>query len=98
MDTRLLAEIASTPTTSYQQRMEELIRTNDIVLISFVEALLRDAGIEPWVADQNMSVIEGSLGVLQRRIMVPADDLAQARRVLTEAGIGAELEKPKGKK
>ena len=78
--------------------MEELIRTNDIVLISFVEALLRDAGIEPWVADQNMSVIEGSLGVLQRRIMVPADDLAQARRVLTEAGIGAELEKPKAKK
>jgi hypothetical protein len=78
--------------------MEELIRTNDIVLISFVEALLRDAGIEPWVADQNMSVIEGSLGVLQRRIMVPSDDLAQARRILTDAGIGAELEKPKGRK
>lgn len=78
--------------------MEELIRTNDIVLISFVEALLRDAGIEPWVADQNMSVIEGSLGVLQRRIMVPSDDLAQARRIITDAGIGAELEKPKAKK
>jgi hypothetical protein len=78
--------------------MEELLRTNDIVLISFVEALLRDAGIEPWVADQNMSIIEGSLGVLQRRIMVPADDLAQARRVLTEAGMAGELEKPKAKK
>lgn len=71
--------------------MEELIRTNDIVLISFVEALLREAGIEPWVADQNMSIIEGSLGVLQRRVMVRADRLNQARRVLTEAGIGNEL-------
>ncbi|HVY20368.1 MAG TPA: DUF2007 domain-containing protein [Bauldia sp.] len=78
--------------------MEELIRTNDLVLISFVEALLRDAGIEPWVADQNMSVIEGSLGVLQRRVMVPADDIAQARRVLTDAGIGAELSKPMEKR
>lgn len=77
--------------------MEELLRTNDIVLISFVEALLRDAGIEPWVADQNMSVIEGSLGVLQRRIMVPSDSLAQARRVMVEAGMGGELEKPKPK-
>jgi hypothetical protein len=77
--------------------MEELIRTNDLVLISFVEALLRDAGIEPWVADQNMSVIEGSLGVLQRRVMVPADDIKQARRVLTDAGIGDELSKPKGR-
>ena len=77
--------------------MEELLRTNDIVLISFVEALLRDAGIQPWVADQNMSVIEGSLGVLQRRVMVPADDLAQARRILVDAGIGAELEKPRKK-
>lgn len=74
--------------------MEELLRTNDIVLISFVEALLRDAGIQPWVADQNMSVIEGSLGILQRRVMVPADDLVQARRIMVDAGIGAELEKP----
>jgi len=71
--------------------MEELIRTNDLVLISFVEALLREAGIEPWVADQNMSIIEGSLGVLQRRVMVRADRLNQARRVLIDAGIGNEL-------
>ena len=78
--------------------MEELLRTNDIVLISFVEALLRDAGIEAWVADQNMSIIEGSLGVLQRRVMDSADDLPQARRLMVDAGIGAELEKPREKK
>jgi hypothetical protein len=74
--------------------MEELLRTNDLVLISFVESLLREAGIEPWVADQNMSIIEGSLGILQRRVMVPADRLEQARRLLTEAGVGDELNKP----
>jgi hypothetical protein len=75
--------------------VEELLRTNDLVLISFVDALLREAGIDVWVADQNMSIIEGSLGVLQRRIMVPADLLDQARRLLREAGVGAELAKPK---
>jgi len=74
--------------------MEELIRTNDLVLISFVEALLKDAGIESWVADQNMSIIEGSLGVLQRRVMVPADRLDRARRLLTDAGVAAELRPP----
>lgn len=77
--------------------MEELIRTNDIVLISFVEALLRDAGIETLVVDQNMSVLEGSLGVLPRRILVPSDSAEAARRILVEADIGAELKEP-GKK
>jgi len=76
--------------------MEELLRTNDIVLISFVESLLKDAGIKPLVLDQNMSVLDGSLGILPRRIVVPADDIENARRILTDAGVGKELEKPKG--
>ena len=46
------------------ESLEELLRTNDIVLISFVESLLKEAEIPHFVADQNMSVIEGSLGVL----------------------------------
>ena len=75
--------------------MEELLRTNDIVLISFVESLLRDAGITALVMDQNMSIIEGSLGVLPRRVMVRADELEEARGILKDAGIGGELEKPK---
>jgi hypothetical protein len=74
--------------------MIELLRTNDLVLISFVEALLREAGIEPWVADQNMSIVEGSLGVLQRRVMVPEDVVDRARRLLVDAGIGDELRPP----
>jgi len=75
--------------------MEELLRTNDLVLISFVEALLRDAGIAPLVVDQNMSVVEGTLGILPRRVLVDADDLAAARGILQDAGIGQELAKPR---
>ena len=71
--------------------MIELIRSNDPVLISFVEALLRDAGLRFFVADQNMSVIEGSLGILPRRVMVAEDEAAQARRLLAEAGVADEM-------
>jgi hypothetical protein len=78
--------------------MEEIVRTNDLVTISFIEALLKDAGIVPFIADQNMSVIEGSLGILPRRVLVPDDRAEEARQILREAGIGGELEKPKGKK
>jgi hypothetical protein len=75
--------------------LEELIRTNDIVLISFVEALLRDAGIEHMVVDQNMSVIEGSLGVLPRRVLVDSEAIDAARRLLRDAGVGDEIVPPK---
>lgn len=71
--------------------MEELLRTNDMVLISFVESLLSDAGIERLVLDQNMSIMEGSLGVLPRRILVPGERIAEARDILRAAGVEAEL-------
>ncbi len=70
--------------------MKELIRTNDPVIISFVESLLRDAGIGFFVADGNMSILEGSLGVLPRRVLVEEDRHAAAKRLLVDAGIGAE--------
>lgn len=71
--------------------MLELIRTNDAVVISFVEALLRDAGIHFLLADQNMSVLDGSIGVLPRRILVGEDDAEDARRLLADAGITNEI-------
>jgi hypothetical protein len=71
--------------------MIELMRTNDPVLISFVEALLRDAKLSFFIADQNMSVIEGSLGVLPRRVMIAQDDADTAIRLLRDAGIGDEI-------
>jgi hypothetical protein len=71
--------------------MRELVRTNDPVLVSAVGALLDGANIHHLVFDQNMSVLEGSLGVLPRRILVPNDDIAAARQVLTDAGLAHEL-------
>jgi len=67
------------------------MRTNDQVLVSAVEALLRGASIPHLVLDQNMSVLEGSLGILPRRILVAEDHSRKARRLLEDAGLGREL-------
>ena len=66
--------------------METVIITNDWVRLSFLAALLRDAGIEAVVLDQHVSAMEGSIGAIPRRLAVAAEDAAQARRVLREAG------------
>jgi len=68
--------------------MKELLRTNDPVLLSYVSALLEERNIGFIVADLNMSVLEGSIGALPRRVLVESERLAQARNILTEAGIG----------
>jgi hypothetical protein len=71
--------------------MREIVRTNDAVLITAIEALLKGAGIHHVVADQYMSVLEGSLGMLPRRILVEDAHADRARRLLTDAGLGHEL-------
>ncbi len=71
--------------------MVEILRTNDIVLISAVEALLKAAGVGCFVADQHMAAVEGSLGFLPRRILVEKADEDRARLLLTQAGFAAEL-------
>lgn len=76
-------------------KMEELLRTNDAVLLSFAEALLKDAGIKTHIFDQNMSVLEGSIGVLTRRLLVHQEDIGAARKILDEAGMAAELVRPR---
>ncbi len=76
--------------------MHELVRTNNAVLISAVQALLDGADIPHMVLDQHMSVLEGSLGVLPRRVLVSDDHLAEARALLEEAGLGHEL-RPDGR-
>lgn len=85
------APLAARRVTHYHLRMEELMRLNNTVTISFVEALMRDAGIACFVADQNMSIIEGSIGAIPRRVMVDADYIDQARRIVTDAGLEHEL-------
>ncbi len=68
--------------------MRTLIQTNDPVRLSFLAALLRDAGIEVALFDAYASAVEGSIGAIPRRLAVHEDDEAQARRVLREAGEG----------
>ena len=66
--------------------MKELLRTNDFVRISWLQALLADAGIEIIVLDTHTSIVEGSIGILPRRVMVVDDEFNRACRVLSEAG------------
>ncbi|MFP7674789.1 DUF2007 domain-containing protein [Marivita sp. S0852] len=70
--------------------MEELLRTNDITLIPLARAVLEDEGIDSFELDVNMSVLEGSIGILPRRLMVRRDELHDARRILREYGVTFE--------
>jgi hypothetical protein len=69
----------------------EIVRTNDLVMISLIESLLTQEGVPFFIADQHMSAVEGSLGFLPRRIMVESGQRDRARRLLQEAGLAAEL-------
>lgn len=71
--------------------MVEILRSNDPVVISFADALLKEAGIGHSVVDQNMSVIEGSIGILPKRMLVDRGHYEKARRILAEAGLEREL-------
>jgi hypothetical protein len=69
----------------------ELLRSNNPVVLSFAEALLKEAGIVHALVDLHMSVAEGSIGILPRRLLVDRDDAEEARRILTAAGLAEEL-------
>ena len=70
--------------------MKEVLRTNNIVYLSFAQAVLAEAGIDALVFDVHMSVMEGSVGALPRRLMVADDDLSRARAMLAAAEPPAE--------
>jgi hypothetical protein len=65
--------------------MKELLRTNDVVRLSWVQALLRDAGIDCLVLDHYTSLVEGSIGAIPRRLMVATRDHSRARALLAAA-------------
>jgi len=71
--------------------VKEILRTNDAVLVSAVEALLEGAGIPHLVLDRNMSVLEGSIGILPRRVLADDAYSQSARRLLEDAGLAREL-------
>ncbi len=72
---------------SRESLLVELLRTNDLVLLSFIEALLKDAGVETILLDTHASVMEGSVIAIPRRLMALEKDAPRARAILTEAGI-----------
>ena len=67
--------------------MKELLRSNDPTVIAFAKALLDGEGIEVFELDVNMSVLEGSIGILPRRIMVRDADHFMASSILRDNDI-----------
>ena len=75
--------------------MKELFRTNNAVYLSFAQAVLKDAGIDTLLFDAHMSVMDGSIGALPRRLMVVYDEqLERARRILADAEPGEQEFEP----
>lgn len=72
--------------------MIAIIKTNNPVTLSFAQAVLRDGDIEFFVADTHVSILEGSIGAIPRRLMVLEDDEGDAREVLARAGLEKELQ------
>ena len=68
--------------------MRELLRSNEMVFLSWADALLKSEDIEIFVLDGHMSVLEGSAGAILRRVMVADEDYERAKRVLQDAGEG----------
>jgi hypothetical protein len=71
--------------------MIELLRSNDLVLLSYVRALLSAESIDCTGLDEHASVMDGSAAMVQRRIMVDDKDEQRARRLLNDAGLGHVL-------
>jgi hypothetical protein len=67
--------------------MREILRTNDPTIISFADAILRGEDIDCFVLDVHMSVLEGTIGMLPKRLMVAERDLFRARAILTDNDI-----------
>jgi hypothetical protein len=64
--------------------MKAILKTNNVVLLSFAQSLLKDAQIETLLLDENASIMDGSLGILPRRLMVADEDFLQAQRILRD--------------
>ena len=64
--------------------MEELLRTNDITVIAYANAVLTESGIDMFELDVNTSIMEGSIGILPRRLMVRRCDLIKAQQLMRD--------------
>ncbi len=68
--------------------MQELLRSNDLVLLSFVQDLLNQSGIDPFLFDTHSAIMDGGVPFVQQRIMVAAKDWDKAKEILSQNGIG----------
>jgi hypothetical protein len=73
--------------------MIELLRSNDLVLISYVRALLAAESIRCIGLDEHMNMLDGNIAAIPRRLMVDDEDEQRARRLLTDAGLGHVLKR-----
>jgi hypothetical protein len=64
--------------------MKEVLRTNDPTVIAFATHLLTGEGIAAFALDVHMSILDGSLGILPRRLMVADRDHFMARAILRD--------------
>ena len=62
--------------------MKELLRTNDVTVIAYANAILNESGIDVFELDVNTSILEGSIGILPRRLMVREADLSVAQSLM----------------
>jgi hypothetical protein len=65
--------------------MKELLRTNNVVRLSWAQARLREAGIDSLVLDHHTSLVEGSIGAIPRRLMVAERDHRRASALIAAA-------------
>ena len=74
--------------------MKELLRTNELVFLSWAEAMLRAENIEAVVLDAHTSVVEGSTYAIRRRMMVADGDYERARQLMIDVGEERRLARP----
>jgi hypothetical protein len=75
------------------RRVRELLRSSDLVFVSFVDAILAAEGIEAVILDQHIGAAHVNIAAFPRRIMVDDEDETRARQLIADAGYGAELSK-----
>lgn len=71
--------------------MIAVLKTVNPATLNFAQAVLKEADIPFFVMDQNVSIIEGSIGIIPRRLMVVDEDAEDAREALHAAGLGDEV-------
>jgi hypothetical protein len=80
------ASVAANRHSGHDHSMRVVVLSNDPVRLSFLTALLADAGIETVMLDTHASIAEGSAGAIQQRLMVAEQDFERARRILRDCG------------